>query len=178
MNAVVVYESHWGNTAKVARAIAGGFGPGTPVLTTDEATPEIIADADLIVAGAPLMMFQLPTDSALQGLAGKNGNAAMPPDVSHPSMRDWLAALPHGAGRAAAFETRLRFSPGSAAGTIERGLVAAGYRRLAKGRRFYVQGSYGPLRYGELEAAQAWGKELATALAQVGASATRSEGTA
>ena len=30
MKAVVVYESHWGNTAEVARAIASGLGPETP----------------------------------------------------------------------------------------------------------------------------------------------------
>ena len=162
MNAVVVYESHWGNTAAVARAIAEGIGPETPVLTTDEATPAAIADADLIVAGAPVMAFRLPTDGLIRGLDEKNGNASMPPDISHPSMRSWLDGLPAGAGLAAAFETRLRFSPGGATGAIERGLGAAGYRRLAAGHKFYVQGQYGPLRYGELEAARVWGKSLAT----------------
>ena len=41
MKAVVVYESHWGNTAEVARAIASGLGPETPVLGTDEATGSV-----------------------------------------------------------------------------------------------------------------------------------------
>jgi hypothetical protein len=40
----------------------------------------------------------------------------------------------------------------------------AGYRRIAKGRRFFVTGRYGPLREGELEAARAWGADLAHAL--------------
>lgn len=38
MNAVVVYESHWGNTAAVARAVAEGLGPEARALTTDEAS--------------------------------------------------------------------------------------------------------------------------------------------
>ncbi len=164
MNAVVVYESHWGNTAAVARAIAEGIGPGTPVLTTDEATPEVIAEADLIVAGAPVMVFRLPTEGVLHSIAENASDAPTPPDVSHPSMRSWLETLPRGAGRAAAFETRVRFSPGGAAGAIERGLGAAGYRRIAEGHRFYVRNQYGPLRHGELETAQAWGRELASAL--------------
>jgi flavodoxin len=49
MKAVVVYESLWGNTASIARAIAEGIGGGTKALSTAEATPETCAGADLIV---------------------------------------------------------------------------------------------------------------------------------
>src|SRR4029079_12934400 len=45
MDAVIVYESLWGNTAAVARAIAEGFGPGARVLTTDHATPAAVHHA-------------------------------------------------------------------------------------------------------------------------------------
>ncbi len=34
--AIVVYESHWGNTAAIARAIAEGLGPETRALWTAE----------------------------------------------------------------------------------------------------------------------------------------------
>ncbi len=80
-------------------------------------------------------------------------------------MRDWLSQLPAGKGLGAAFETRIHWSPGGATRAIERGLQTAGYRRVARGHRFFVTGSYGPLRDGELEAARAWGSELAHALA-------------
>ena len=36
MKVIVVYESHYGNTAAVAKAIAQGFGPDARALTTDE----------------------------------------------------------------------------------------------------------------------------------------------
>ena len=164
MKAVVVFESHWGNTAAVARAIAEGIGPDARALSTAEASGEAIAGADLIVAGAPLLGFSLPTDSMLKGLGSSTGKDPTPPDLSHPSMRSWLDALPKGGGRAASFETRIWWSPGSAAKTILDRLGAAGYQPAAKPQRFVVKGKYGPLRDGELERAKAWGAELARAM--------------
>ena len=164
MKAIVVYESHWGNTAAVARAIAEGLGAGARALSTAEATGEAIAGADLIVAGAPLLGFNLPTESMVKGLATNPGQGPTPPDLSHPSMRSWIAALPAGDGRAAAFETRIWWSPGSAAKTILGKLETVGYRPVAKPQRFVVQGKYGPLRDGELAQAKAWGTELAQAV--------------
>jgi hypothetical protein len=164
MNAVVVYESHWGNTAAVARAIAEGFGAEARALTTDEATNSVVTDADLIVVGAPVIAFSLASDRMRDNLAGESEKAPSPPDLTHPSMRSWLDRLPHGLGRSAAFETRIWWSPRGATGDIERGLQGAGYRPLAKARRFVVKGTYGPLRDGELELARQWGVELAAAL--------------
>jgi flavodoxin len=34
MKAIVVYESYWGNTAAVARAIAEGLGPDARAIST------------------------------------------------------------------------------------------------------------------------------------------------
>ena len=69
MKTLVVYESLWGNTAAVARAIAEGAGPEAKALTTDEATPDVIAEAELIVAGAPVIAFGLPSERMLGSLA-------------------------------------------------------------------------------------------------------------
>ena len=161
MKAIVVYESHWGNTAAIARAIAEGIGPEARAVSTAEATGDALSGADLIVAGAPLLGFSLPTESMVKGLASEAGKAPAPPDLSHPSMRSWLEGFPKGSGRAAAFETRIWWSPGSAAKTILDKLEAAGYGSAAKPQRFIVKGRYGPLRDGELEKAKAWGAELA-----------------
>jgi hypothetical protein len=164
MNAVVVYESHWGSTAAVARAIAEGLGPEARVLTTDEATGAAISDADLIVAGAPVIAFRLATDKVRASLANDSSKAPSPPDLSHPSMRSWLKDLPWGHGRSAAFETRVWWSPRGVTGDIERGLEGAGYPPLAKAGRFVVTGTYGPLKDGELERARQWGAELAASM--------------
>ncbi len=163
MKAVVVYESHWGNTEAVARAIADGIGPGAEALHTDEATGLAIEDVDLIVAGAPVIAFALPREGVEKQLAS-DIKAPRPADVSHPLLRAWLEALPIGRGWAATFETRVWWSLRGATGTIESKLGKAGYRRLAKAERFIVDGGYGPLRDGELERARRWGSELALAL--------------
>lgn len=165
MKAVVVYESFWGNTAAIAREIAQGLGPEVRALSTSEASGMALANVDLIVAGAPVLGFQLPTDSMRANVAANPIGAPRPPDLSHPSMRSWLAALPAGHGRFAAFETGLRWSPGGATSAIARGLETAGYRPVVKGQRFVVKGKFGPLRDGELEKARRWGAELAQAAA-------------
>ena len=167
MHALVVYESFFGNTAAVARAIAEGIGPEASAMTTDDATGEVVSKADLVVVGAPVLGFRLPTDDIRAGLLRETG-APTPPDTSHRSMRSWLNTLPNGKAMVAAFETRFRFSPGGSIGTITDELESAGYRSVAKGRKFLVTGKYGPLKAGELERARAWGAELATA-AQAGA---------
>ena len=162
MHAVVVYESFWGNTAAVARAIAEGIGPDATAITTDEASPDVVSSADLVIVGAPVLGFRLPTDDIRAGLLREYG-APTPADTSHRSMRSWLDAVPPGKARVAAFETRFRFSPGGSIGTITHELERAGYRSLSKGQKFLVTGKYGPLKAGELERARQWGAALATA---------------
>ena len=161
MNAIVVYESLWGNTAAVAQAIAEGMGTGACALSTALATPDRVAGADWIVAGSPLFAFRLPTDDIRETIRKKAATFPSPPDLSHPSLRQWLEALPPGKGRAAAFETRIWWSPGGATGAILRELRKAGYAPAARGKRFRVSGMYGPLKAGELERARAWGLKLA-----------------
>jgi hypothetical protein len=162
MKAIVVYESLWGNTTAVARAIAEGLGSGAKALSTAEATATALAGADLIVAGAPVLGFRVPSAQMLQMIDSSREKVA--PDLSQPSMGQWLDALPAGRGRAAAFETRIWWSPGGSTGGIEHGLESKGYSLLAKARRFIVKGKYGPLREGEIEKARVWGVELAQAM--------------
>lgn len=162
MKAVVLYESYWGNTAAVARAIAEGIGAGTPALNTAEATAEAMAGADFLVVGAPVLGFTLANDTMRKGLVREK----QPPDaaaLTHPSLRSWLERLPKGNGRSAAFETRISWSPGGAIKHIERYLEQAGYPVVAPAERFVVAGRYGPLREGELDRARAWGERLAEA---------------
>jgi hypothetical protein len=165
MKAVVVYESLWGNTAAIARAVADGLGPDVLALPTDAVGAEIIRDADLIVAGAPVLGFSLPTDQMRASVARSEAGAPIPPDLSHPSLRSWLQSLPPGHGLGAAFETRIWWSPRGATGDIERGLERAGYHPAVKAQKFLVTDKYGPLREGELERARRWGRELSQAVA-------------
>lgn len=162
MRAVVVYESLWGNTAAIARAIAEGIGPEARAVSTAEATPALVADADLIVAGAPVLGFALPTEAMRKSIETGPQYSSNPGDFSHPSMRSWLEALAPASGRGAAFETRVRGPfPGGSTKAIVAGLADAGREVISDGEKFIVKGRYGPLRDGELDRARAWGAQLA-----------------
>jgi flavodoxin len=163
MKAVVVYESIFGNTAAVARAVAEGLGRDARAFTTDQASDAIVRDADVIVAGAPVIGFSLANDKTRAGIGRAETDAPTPPDTEHPSLRAWLEGLPEGHAAVAAFETRIWWSPRGATGAIEKGLRRAGYRTFAKAEKFVVEGKYGPLREGELDRAREWGHELAVA---------------
>lgn len=162
MKAVVVYESLWGNTAAVAGAIAEGIGEGTTALSTAAAGSAALEGVDLIVAGAPLLGFSLPTQQMRDGIANTRPPGAAP-DLSAPLLRTWLAGIPSGSAGFAAFETRIWWSPGSAPKTISALLTAKGYHAAAPSEKFIVTGKTGPLKAGELERARAWGAALARA---------------
>jgi hypothetical protein len=166
MKAIVVYSSHWGNTAAIGKAIAEGIGSDAEALTTSEAVGDKLSQVDLLVVGSPVLGFSLPTDTMIQSLASNPKAYIHEPDLSHPSLRSWLDSLPPGTAFSAAFETRIWWSPGSATAAIERKLKAGGYRRLAEAHRFIVEGREGPLKNGEVERAKQWGIELAQAMRQ------------
>jgi hypothetical protein len=171
MKIIVVYESLWGNTAAIARAIAEGLGEAR-AMSTAEATSEAIAGADLIVAGAPVHSMSLPTDQSREmARTSGMGPGAAAPDLSHPKMRSWLEALPPGKANAAAFDTRVNAWYGrGAASKILQGLWRAGYQPVAKARGFFVSGhrlkpsTDGTLCDGEIERARQWGMELRRAM--------------
>ncbi len=163
MKALVVYESFWGNTAAIAEAIAEGIGDGARAVRTDEAIGDALAGADLLVVGAPLMGFALPRQRQ-RGAIAADRKAPRPADVSHQSMRAWLASLPARRGSFATFETRFKRSPGSATRAMSRALQQAGYRPAAKRQRFFISGTYGPMLEGEIDRARRWGADLAKAV--------------
>ncbi|WP_062303996.1 flavodoxin family protein [Demequina subtropica] len=165
---VVVYESLYGNTAAVARAIAEGLGDDARALSTREATPEIVAGARIVVAGAPVHGMSLPSERSRASAAAKpQGEGHLAADLDHPSMRSWLAGMAHGPRLAAAFDTRIRGPLGhGGAKAIAHALEAAGLTLLDEPRGFTVHlhtTSSTPaalLAEGELDAARAWGTHL------------------
>jgi len=173
MKVIVVYESLWGSTAAVARAIAEGFGPDARAMSTADASAEAVAGADLIIAGAPVHSLNLPSEQTREwARVGHMGPGGAPPDLSHPMMRTWLENLPKGTGRAAAFDTRVKSWYGwGAAPKILARLRQVGYAPLARPRGFYVTGhpvlprTNGVLANGEVERARRWGAELAQTMA-------------
>ncbi len=157
MNAIVIYESVYGNTRAIAEAIADGL--GAQAMTTDEAPAEAVR-ADLLVIGGPTHMHGMATTRSLRASAGN----ATP---RRPALRDWLAGLPLTSGaRAAAFDTRFGkavWLTGAASRGIGKRLQRRGYAVMSTAS-FVVADSEGPLVDGELERARRWGAELAARL--------------
>ena len=168
MRTLIVYESLWGNTELVARAVADGIAQSTRDgvdLVDVTAAPRIGDDVDLVVAGGPTHAFSMtrPTtraDAVTQGATHTPGAVGL---------REWLGALPRD-GRAvpvATFDTRVgkvRHLPGSAARSAAREARRHGLRPASPPHSFYVEDTAGPLLDGELDRARAWGRELAASL--------------
>ena len=102
MRALVVYESMYGNTRAVADNIADGLRADyeVTVVPVAEAIAELVAGADLLVAGAPTHMHGLSSASsrrmAAEAAAKDGSELRLDPDAGGPGMRDWLKDLGHG----------------------------------------------------------------------------------
>ncbi len=144
MRTLVLYDSKFGNTARLAQAIAGGLGARR--LCADEATPFDLESADVLLVGGP---------TQAHGVS--------------PALRRLLEELPANAldgVRAAAFDTRLdgpRVLTGAASKGLTRRLKSRGASILAPGESFLVSHSEGPIADGELDRAVAWGRGVAAA---------------
>jgi hypothetical protein len=142
--ALVVRESMFGNTARLAAAVADGLrsdGYSVEVHGVDDAPSVEQVDVDLLVVGAPT-------------------------HPGAPGVREWLEA---GRGRArpvrtACLDTRVdraHHLPGSAARRSARLAREAGLEPVPGTESFYVDDVAGPLLPGELSRAARWGRHLA-----------------
>ena len=172
MQAVVVYESMYGNTHVVADAIGRGIGPfaDVKVVPVTEATTHVLASADLLVVGGPTHahgMSRVSTrKSAVNASRRPAASLALDPESQGPGVRTWLTSLPPVKAKAVAFDTRFA-GPAAATGRasrgITRGLRRRGFEVVAKPESFFVD-KQNRLRGGEEDRAVAWGEQLAANL--------------
>jgi hypothetical protein len=162
MRALVVYESMFGNTEAVARAIADGLATWAEVTIHEiRSAPEAVdADVDLLVVGGPTHAFGLSRDSTRQDAATKGGDAEAGAGIG---LREWIEGLEPAPGvSVATFDTRIHRPrvPGSAARAARKRLRARGFPALDPPTTFWVDGTSGPLVDGEEDRARRWGAEL------------------
>ncbi len=149
MKTLVIYDSVFGNTQKIAEAM--GRALNAPVQSVKNITASQLAGLELLIVGSPTRQFH-----------------------ATPETQAFLTGLPAGAlkgVKVAAFDTRI------AGDTIKfflfRWLVQSNYAdkkiaaalaraggSLAAKDGFYVKESEGPLAEGELERAAAWAQSL------------------
>jgi hypothetical protein len=167
MRALVVYESMFGNTQKVAEAVAAGLRQEMEVdlLPVGRAPAPLREPVDLVVVGGPTHAFSMTRESTRRDAARQG---APTPDVST-GIREWIELLGTGPCTAplATFDTRVakvRHLPGSAAKAAVRHLRRLGFRPIAPAETFLVADVAGPLLPDELDRARGWGAQLAGAV--------------
>jgi flavodoxin len=148
VKAHVVYDSAFSNTRSVAEAVASSLGAlATSPVPVGDFRPIDLAAGDLLILGSPINGWR-PT----------------------PKISELLSSLGDGhlkGVKAAAFDTRVRmFIHGDAAKKMAHTLRDQGADLISEPMPFYVQGSEGPPRRGEIEKAARWGKSLLEALDQ------------
>jgi flavodoxin len=155
MRALVIYDSFFGNTEKIARAIAHALNDDiNPTgIRVRDAKIDQLKGIDLLLVGSPTRGFK-PTK-----------------DIS-----TFLKSIPREGlrnVRVAAFDTRSDMDDvksgllkmlvgwfGYAAKPIADKLVKKGGELIAPPEGFFVKGREGPLRDGELERAAIWARDL------------------
>jgi hypothetical protein len=166
MYALVVYESLWGNTEQLARAIADGIGGERAKVVDAASAPGALSpEVKLLVVGGPTHAFSMSTAST-RDAARQQGAKHIPAR----GIREWIKAhaSPGRAVLVATFDSRVVSPrlPGSAAKKAMKRLVALGFQPIARPETFGVHGNSGPVAAGELERARRWGAELASFLSQ------------
>ncbi len=168
-HALVVFESMFGNTESLARAVARGLesaGVPTAVHEVSEAPAEVPAGVELLVVGAPTHAFSLSRPST-RADAARQGAA---PERARIGMREWLESAYH-AGlsdlHVAVFDTRItkvRRLPAAAGPKAARLAKHRHFEPIGKPVAFLVEDMKGPLLDGELERAETWGRMLSAGI--------------
>jgi flavodoxin len=150
MKIFIVYDSIFGNTATIAKAIAARLGTDHEVAlaTVQEARGHDLSGTDLLIVGSPTRGFQ-PTPGIAEYIAGLSEPAAtlsaavfdtrLDPETINPPPLRWVVEV-----------------GGYAASRMASALRHRGYVVRDELGAFLVGGTEGPLNPGELERAGDW----------------------
>ena len=147
MKILLVYDTQYGNTEQIAKAIAGGLSSSGEVRTLkiSEIKATDVDGINLIIVGSPTQ-----------------GSKATP------AIQKFLDTLPKNSlkdTKSAAFDTRMTNRIirmfGYAAPKIAKSLEGKGAAQLVQPEGFWVKSGKGPLKEGELERATKWAENIA-----------------
>jgi len=163
--ALVVYESMFGNTERIASAVSEGLRDSDFDVTCKDVCDVELAtrvDADLLVVGAPTHGFSLSrprtrADAVRQGAAANHASIGL---------REWLGQLPDqitAAPLVAVFDTRVSRVRRLPAAARKAAKLARhrGFQLIGAPGAFRVEDTPGPLNAGEVERAAHWAENIA-----------------
>ena len=176
MKTLIVYESMYGNTHRIAEQVARAFEGAGPVhvLPAETATPELVKEADLLIVGGPTHAHGLSSGQSRQGardaVTKPGSDLNLDPDNEGAGLRDWFNSLGQFEGKhAAAFDTRIDMPAmltGRASRGIARRLRRHGFSLVGHPESFLVD-KHSHLVPGEAERASKWGEQLSRAEGRV-----------
>ncbi|MCK5152844.1 MAG: flavodoxin family protein [Spirochaetales bacterium] len=155
MKIVILFDSYFGNTEKVAESIKEGLETSGELIMHRfiDVSPDILENTDILILGSPTRAFR-PTKAAI----------------------DFLKSLPSNGLKGiktAAFDTRMDLRDveskvlkkmaglfGYAAEPLNKLMVKKGGISVAEPEGFYVKGNEGPMHNGELERASSWASSI------------------
>ncbi len=161
MKVIVIYDSVYGNTEQIARAIGSALAPlaNVQVLRASQVNPEQLKGCELLLVGSPTQRSRpiAPVTDMLKRIPANS-----------------LKGI-----KIAAFDTRMMQKDidaqpilplfvkifGFAARPIGDALVKKGGKQIAAPEGFYITGMEGPLLEGELERASNWARQIVETMA-------------
>jgi len=165
VKALVVYDSKFGNTEKVAQAIGAAIGPaigaalapqmGVAVVNVADARPEQLVGVDLLLVGSPTWGSR-PTPAITRWLKGLPSRGLKGVQVAGFDTRGDMSQVD------SRFVTALVGILGFAAKPISARLEKKGGTVAVQPEGFIVLDREGPLKEGELERAAAWARQIVT----------------
>lgn len=154
MKILIIYDSQYGNTEKIARSVAKGFSAKdkVSVIHVREAASDDVRGVELLIVGSPTHGGQATEE-----------------------LQEFFVQIPKGAlstMKVAAFDTGFKREDqnfalklliktiGYAAPKIAKALQEKGGKLVVPPEGFYVKGKQGPLLEGEIERAKEWAKKI------------------
>jgi flavodoxin len=159
MNALIVYDSVYGNTEKIALAIYEALGKGgeIAIFRVGEVKPEHFAGVDLLLIGSPTQRFRsMPAIRSLLNGISSNGLKGVKVTAFDTRMTEKeINETP-----VLAFFVKLSGRSAYAAKSMSDMLKKKGGELITSPEGFYVEGMEGPLVPGELERAAKWAEKI------------------
>jgi flavodoxin len=155
MKALVIYDTFFFNTEKIAQAVGKGLGSDNEVtvVKVDAVNPEMLEELDFLIVGSPTRAFN-PTPASksfirklspnqLNGVKVTAFDTRLPINEKTPGILRFLSGIFGYADKPLLDELKKK-----------------GGIQVVPTEGFMVTDSEGPLAVGELERAAAWGKEI------------------
>jgi len=148
LKTLIVYDSMYGNTEMIAKAVAEGITGDVNVKRVGDVKSSDFDEVDLLITGSPTQggRHTKPMEAFLNGTSGKIKKTT----------------------RIAVFDTRMPAKWvkifGYAAGKMADYFKKEGFELVVSPEPFWVESARGPLKAGERERAVDWGKNISRAL--------------